>query len=92
MFLNAAYDKKRQPVLGNVNANAPDETQPWTICITQQADAVPLHLGLRAGRIYKMTLDGKILGMLGESGRGPDSSTGFMASPVRQRTSCLSRT
>src|SRR5439155_21208172 len=34
ILLNAAYDKKRHPVLGNVNPNPPDETQPWTICIT----------------------------------------------------------
>jgi hypothetical protein len=42
---------------------------PWAICITPGptqflyvADAVP-------GRIYKLTLDGKVLGTLGESGK-----------------------
>jgi streptogramin lyase len=42
---------------------------PWAICITPgphqylySADAYP-------GRIYKLTLDGKVLGMLGETGR-----------------------
>jgi NHL repeat len=42
---------------------------PWAICITPgphqflySADAYP-------GRIYKLTLDGKVLGMLGESGK-----------------------
>jgi DNA-binding beta-propeller fold protein YncE len=44
---------------------------PWAMCITPGpnqilyvADAVP-------GRIYKLTLDGKVLGVLGESGKGP---------------------
>ena len=42
---------------------------PWAICITPGAtqflyvaDAVP-------GRIYKLTLEGKVLGMLGEAGK-----------------------
>jgi DNA-binding beta-propeller fold protein YncE len=44
---------------------------PWAICITPGpseflyvADAVP-------GRIYKLTLDGKVVGVLGEAGKGP---------------------
>ena len=32
IYLNVPNDKTRQPVLGNVNPNAPDETAPWTIC------------------------------------------------------------
>jgi hypothetical protein len=71
LFLNAAYDKTRHPVLGNVNANAPDETQPWTICITNTPTQYLYTSDSEPGRIYKMTLDGKILGVLGESGRGP---------------------
>lgn len=71
LFLNAAYDKKRHPALGNVNSNAPDETQPWTICITNTPTQYLYTSDSEPGRIYKMTLDGKILGVLGESGRGP---------------------
>ena len=45
---------------------------PWAICITPSpasqylyvADAVP-------GRIYKLTLDGKVVGVLGEAGKEP---------------------
>jgi hypothetical protein len=44
---------------------------PWAICITPgprqvlySADAVP-------GRIYKLSLDGKVLGVLGEAGKEP---------------------
>jgi hypothetical protein len=68
IFLNAPYDKKRHPVLGNPNPNPPDETQPWTICITQGPTQYLYTSDSEPGRIYKLTLDGKILGMLGESG------------------------
>ena len=67
--LNVAYDKKRHPVLGNLSANPPDETQPWTICITNGPTQYLYTSDQEPGRIYKMTLDGKILGMIGESGR-----------------------
>jgi hypothetical protein len=69
ILLNAPYDKKRHPALGNLNANPPDETQPWTICITQTPTQYLFTSDSEPGRIYKLTLDGKILGMLGESGR-----------------------
>ncbi len=36
----------------------------------QRTDAVPVRLGLEPGRVYKLTLDGKLVGMFGESGRG----------------------
>ncbi len=68
IVLNAPYDKKRHPVLGNVPANAPDETQPWTICITQGPTQYLYTSDQEPGRIYKLTLDGKIVGMFGESG------------------------
>ncbi len=70
IFLNASYDKKRHPVLGNVPASPPDQTQPWTICITDTPTQYLFTSDSEPGRIYKMTLDGKILGTLGESGRG----------------------
>ena len=71
IILNAPYDKKRHPVLGNPNPNPPDETQPWTICITQGPTQYLFTSDSEPGRIYKLTLDGKILGMLGESGHDP---------------------
>jgi sugar lactone lactonase YvrE len=71
LFLNAAYDKNRHPVLGNASPNAPDETQPWTICITNTPTQYLYTSDSEPGRIYKMTLDGQILGTLGQSGRGP---------------------
>ena len=69
ILLNVPYDKMRHPVLGNVNPNAPDATQPWTLCITAGETQYLFASDQEPGRIYKMTLDGEILGWLGESGR-----------------------
>ena len=71
IVLNATYDKRRHPVLGNLAETRPDETQPWTLCITNTPTQYLFASDEEPGRIYKMTLDGKILGSLGESGRGP---------------------
>lgn len=69
IHLNVPYDKKRHPVLGNASPNPPDETQPWTICITPGPTQYLYTSDSEPGRIYKLTLDGRIVGMLGESGR-----------------------
>ena len=71
IVLNVPYDKTRHPVLGNLNPNAPDETAPWTLCISAGETQYLFASDVEPGRIYKMTLDGEILGWLGESGRGP---------------------
>ena len=68
IHLTAPYDKKRHPVLGNMPASRPDETQPWTICITNTPTQYLYTSDQEPGRIYKLTLDGRIVGMLGESG------------------------
>lgn len=71
MHLTAPYDKKRHPALGNPVPNPPDETAPWNLCITTNGPTQYLFAAdAEPGRVYKMTLDGKILGMFGESGRG----------------------
>ena len=69
MHLNAPYDKTRHPVLGNLRANPPDETAPWTLCISNGSTQYLFASDQEPGRVYKMTLEGKILGMFGESGR-----------------------
>ncbi len=71
IHLNAIYDKSRHPVLGNLPQTRPDQTQPWTICITNTPTQYLYTSDDEPGRIYKLTLDGKILGTLGKSGRGP---------------------
>jgi DNA-binding beta-propeller fold protein YncE len=42
---------------------------PWAICITPGPSQVLYVADAFPGRIYKVTLDGKVLGMLGESGK-----------------------
>jgi hypothetical protein len=69
IHLKAPYDKKRHPVLGNLAANPPDETAPWTICITTGPTQYLYTSDQEPGRVYKLTLEGQIVGMLGESGR-----------------------
>jgi DNA-binding beta-propeller fold protein YncE len=42
---------------------------PWAICITPGPNQVLYSADAYPGRIYKLTLDGKVFGMLGESGK-----------------------
>lgn len=66
-----------RPVIGNM----PDEGtvaagtfapgSPWAICISPGPDQVLYSADAYPGRIYKMTLDGKVLGVLGQAGRQP---------------------
>jgi hypothetical protein len=69
IFLNATYDKTHHPVLGNATPNPPDETQPWTLCISNGPTQYLYTSDSEPGRIYKMTLEGTILGTMGISGR-----------------------
>jgi len=68
IILNVPYDKMRHPVLGNLSPNLPDETTPWTICITQGPTQYLFTNDSEPGRVYKIAMDGKILGYFGESG------------------------
>jgi DNA-binding beta-propeller fold protein YncE len=71
--IDVPFTKEVNVMLGAMpspNANPLSQSgAPWAICITPGptqylyvADAVP-------GRIYKLTLDGKVVGVLGESGK-----------------------
>ena len=44
---------------------------PWALCITPGPNQVLYTSDAYPGRVYKMTLDGKILGVLGEAGKKP---------------------
>ena len=69
ILINVPYDKERHPVLGNLLPNRPDETAPWTICITSGPTQYLYTTDAEPGRLYKISLpDGKILGKFGESG------------------------
>jgi streptogramin lyase len=54
------------PITGN-QAMAPGA--PWTVCITPPPNQVLYSSDGFPGRIYKLSLDGKVLGVLGESGK-----------------------
>jgi len=64
-----------RPAIGNI----PNEAQvaagtfapgsPWAICISPPPNQVLYSSDAWPGRIYKLTLDGKLLGMLGQSGK-----------------------
>ena len=64
-----------KPAIGNI----PGEAQlaagtftpgsPWTTCITPGPNQVLYSPDAWPGRIYKLTLDGRVLGVLGESGK-----------------------
>jgi hypothetical protein len=76
--IDVPFDKEPNIMLGAMPAAGSNPLSvsgaPWAICITPpsasgnqvlfSADAVP-------GRIYKLTLDGKVLGVLGEAGKEP---------------------
>ena len=44
---------------------------PWAICITPPPNQVLYSADSFPGRIYKLSLDGKVLGMLGKAGKQP---------------------
>jgi hypothetical protein len=66
-----------RPAIGNM----PDEAaiaagtfapgSPWAICISPGPNQVLYSADAFPGRIYKMTLDGKVLGILGKAGKQP---------------------
>ena len=63
-----------QPVIGNPTPpNSAVKTQlpgaPWAVCITPGPNQVLYAADAFPGRIYKMTLDGKLLGTIGSGGR-----------------------
>ena len=64
-----------RPAIGNMPKN-PAELKgtmapgaPWAICITPGPHQVLYSSDAYPGRIYKLSLNGKVLGMLGESGK-----------------------
>jgi DNA-binding beta-propeller fold protein YncE len=59
-------NKPKLPIGGN-QAMAPGS--PWAICITPSPNQVLYSSDAYPGRIYKMTLEGKVLGMFGKSGK-----------------------
>lgn len=73
--INVPAPSDAQPWMGNKpGPNAQGAMQPgspWTLCITPGPTQYIYTSDAFPGRIYKLTLDGKIVGMLGRTGRQP---------------------
>ncbi len=84
IHISVPYDRGIHPWLGGMPAQTPPSAEtpaplnktmtngaPWAICITPGPHQVIYAADGYPGRIYKLTLDGKILGVLGRTGHGP---------------------
>ena len=61
-----------RPAIGNKPASTTGTMSPgapWTLCITHGPNQVLYTSDAFPGRIYKLSLDGKVLGILGKSGK-----------------------
>ncbi len=72
MTIDVPVDQNAHPAIGNkptatTGTMAPGA--PWAICITPGPKQVLYAADAFPGRIYKMSLDGKVMGMFGESGK-----------------------
>jgi len=72
--VNVPFDPNSRPAIGNKpDPSAKSGTfapgAPWTVCITPGPNQVLFTSDAYPGRVYKLSLDGKILGVLGESGK-----------------------
>jgi len=74
--IDVPFDRNTRPAIGNKpDPDAKSGTfsagAPWALCITPPPNQVLYSADAYPGRIYKLTLDGKVLGALGESGKQP---------------------
>ncbi|HXF81016.1 MAG TPA: peptidyl-alpha-hydroxyglycine alpha-amidating lyase family protein [Usitatibacter sp.] len=72
--IDVPFDHNAKPAIGNKpNPDATSGTfapgAPWTVCITPPPNQVIFTSDAYPGRLYKLSLDGKVLGVLGESGK-----------------------
>ena len=73
MTIDVPFDPNARPAIGNKPNPAVVGTMspgaPWTVCITPGPNQVLYSSDAYPGRIYKLSLDGKVLGILGGSGK-----------------------
>ena len=72
--IDVPFDPATRPAQGNMpsaEAAAAQNGAPWAICITPGPNQVLYSSDAYPGRIYKLTLDGKVLGVIGKSGKQP---------------------
>ena len=73
IHIDVPFPPNTRPVIGNKPSPDVKGTfapgSPWTVCITPPPNQVLYASDAYPGRIYKLSLDGKVLGVLGQSGR-----------------------
>ena len=73
--IDAPVPPDAKPAIGNMPGEAEIAAgtfapgAPWAICLSPPPNQVLYAADGFPGRIYKLTLDGKLLGMLGQSGK-----------------------
>lgn len=71
--IDVPYDKEPNVMLGQMPSPGSNPLAvsgaPWAICITPGPNQVLYSADAVPGRIYKLTLEGKVLGVLGEAGK-----------------------
>jgi DNA-binding beta-propeller fold protein YncE len=67
--LNARPAIGNRPVLPIIGPQTMAPGAPWAICITSAPNQVLFASDGYPGRVYKLSLDGKVLGVFGESGK-----------------------
>jgi len=75
LVIDVPFDPNARPAIGNkpelpiTGSQTMAPGAPWAICITPPPNQVLYSSDGYPGRMYKLTLDGKVLGVLGESGK-----------------------
>ena len=72
IMIDVPVKAEAQPAIGNKPTQSTGTMSPgapWAICITPGPNQVLYSSDAFPGRIYKLALDGKVLGVLGESGK-----------------------
>jgi hypothetical protein len=73
--IDVPFDPNARPAIGNKPGPGVTGTMapgaPWTVCITPGPNQVLFSSDAYPGRIYKLSLEGKVLGILGEAGKQP---------------------
>lgn len=72
--IDVPFDRSVVPVIGNpldpdAKAGTFSPGAPWAICITPGPNQVLYSADAYPGRIYKLSLEGEVLGVIGEGGR-----------------------